>query len=156
MAKTPSRERSKLEALRQQGTLNLHPEEVTNSRFQEDEFFDPRDLVQVKYEMLRRVRVDKATVTQASESFGFSRVSFYQTQLAFEQRGLFGLVPAKRGPREAHKLTPEIVDFLARTRTAQPALRFEDLAQEVERQFGVGVHPRSIERALARRQKKRH
>jgi hypothetical protein len=49
MAKTSPRERGKLEALRQQGTLNLHPEEVTDSRFQEDEFFDPRDLVQVKY-----------------------------------------------------------------------------------------------------------
>lgn len=155
MAKTPPRERGKLEALREQGTLNPHPEKVTDSLFQENDFFDPRDLVQVKYEMLRRVRVDKAAVTQAASSFGFSRVSFYQAQSTFEEHGLPGLVPGKRGPREAHKLTPEVLDFITRTRVGQPGLKFEDLAREVARQFGTEVHPRSIERALARSQKKR-
>ena len=155
MAKTPPRERRKLEALREQGTLNPHPKKVTDFLFQENDFFDPRDLVQVKYEMLRRVRVDKAAVTQASSSFGFSRVSFYQAQATFEEHGLPGLIPGKRGPREAHKLTPEVLEFVTRTRVAQPALKFEDLAREVARQFGTQVHPRSIERALARGQKKR-
>ena len=155
MAKTPPRERGKLEALREQGTLNPHPKKVTDSLFQENDFFDPRDLVQVKYEMLRRVRVDKAAVTQASSSFGFSRVSFYQAQATFEEHGLPGLLPGKRGPREAHKLTAEVLEFVTRTRVAQPALKFEDLAREVARQFGTEVHPRSIERALARGQKKR-
>ena len=155
MAKTPPRERRKLEALREQGTLNPHPKKVTDFLFQENDFFDPRDLVQVKYEMLRRVRVDKAAVTQASASFGLSRVSFYQAQATFEEHGLPGLLPGKRGPREAHKLTPEVLEFVTRTRVAQPALKFEDLAREVARQFGTEVHPRSIERALARGQKKR-
>lgn len=155
MARRPQRDRDKAEALREQGTLNLQPERVADSLFQEDEFFDPRDLMQVKYEMLRRVRVDKATVTQASTSFGFSRVSFYQAQLAFEQFGLFGLVPGKRGPREAHKLTVEVLDFVARIQAEQPSVTLQDLAREVQRQFGREVHPRSIERALARRQKKR-
>ena len=155
MAKTPPRKRGKLVALREQGTLNPHPEKVTDSFFQENDFFDPRDLVQVKYEMLRRVRVDKAAVTQASSSFGFSRVSFYQAQATFEEHGLPGLVPGKRGPRSAHKLTPEVLEFVTRTRVDQRELKFEDLAREVERQFGTEVHPRSIERALARGQKKR-
>ena len=42
-------------ALRQQGCLNPHPERVSDELFQTREFFDARDLVQVKYEMLRRV-----------------------------------------------------------------------------------------------------
>jgi len=155
MAKGSPRERGKLEALRERGTLNPHPEKVTDSLFRENDFFDPRDLVQVKYEMLRRVRVDKAAVTQASSSFGFSRVSFYQAQATFEEHGLPGLVPGKRGPRSAHKLTPEVLDFITRTRMGQPGLKFEDLAREVTRRFGTEVHPRSIERALARGQKKR-
>ena len=48
---------SKGESLRQQGVLNPHPEKVADPLFHDSEFFDPRDLVQVKYEMLRRVRV---------------------------------------------------------------------------------------------------
>ena len=35
-------------ALRQQGCLNPHPEQVKDELFQTREFFDPRDLVQVK------------------------------------------------------------------------------------------------------------
>ena len=58
----PSRKRedSKRVALQRQGTLNPRPQDVTVPLFQENEFFDARDLVQVKYEMLRRVRLDKA------------------------------------------------------------------------------------------------
>ena len=62
------------------------------------EFFDPRDLVQVKYEMLRRAREEGVAVSRAAEAFGFSRVAFYQIQRAFESEGLAGLLPRRRGP----------------------------------------------------------
>jgi transposase len=156
MAPSTRRDARKSEALREQGTLNLHPEKVTDPLFRERDFFDARDLVQVKYEMLRRVKVDRAAVTQTSAAFGLSRVSFYQTRSAFEQQGLFGLLPEKRGPRHAHKLTPEVIAFVVQARSAQPDLRYGELAQAVEKQWGVRIHPRSIERALARQQKKRH
>ena len=155
MAKTPRRDPAKLESLREHGTLNPHPEKIADPLFKENDFFDPRDLVQVKYEMLRRARVDKAAVSQAASSFGFSRVSFYQAQATFEEHGLPGLLPGKRGPREAHKLTPDVLAFINKARADQPRLRFEDLARKVARQFGTEVHPRSVERALARSQKKR-
>ena len=54
---------SKGESLRQQGVLNPHPEKVADPLFHDSEFFDPRDLVQVKYEMLRRVRVEHALLS---------------------------------------------------------------------------------------------
>ena len=47
---------AKREALQRQGSLNRRPERVSDTLFTEDEFFDPCDVVQVKYEMLRRVR----------------------------------------------------------------------------------------------------
>ena len=71
---------SKGESLRQQGVLNPHPEKVADPLFHGSEFFDPRDLVQVKYEMLRRVRVERASVTEVTQAFGFSRPVFYQAQ----------------------------------------------------------------------------
>ena len=92
----------KLSALQQQGTLNPRPKDVRDELFLKDTFFDARDLVQVKYEMLRRVQTDGRSVTDAAASFGFSRPSFYQALSAFEQDGLAGLVPHKRGPKQAH------------------------------------------------------
>src|SRR5713101_1882440 len=64
----------------------------------DSDFFDPHDLLQVKYEMLRRVRRDAVTVSQAARLFGFSRPSFYHARDAFTRGGLGALVPQKRGP----------------------------------------------------------
>ena len=104
----------KLDALRQHGSLNPHPERVSDPLFAAADFFDARDLVQVKYEMLRRVRVEGHSVGPSAAAFGFSRPSFYQAQAALQRGGLAGLVPKKPGPRRAHKLSTEVVDFLQR------------------------------------------
>ena len=66
----PSRRNAaKIQTLRQYGVLNPHPEAVTDPLFQTADFFDPQDLLQVKYEMLRRVDIDKAPVTEAAAAF---------------------------------------------------------------------------------------
>ena len=141
-------------ALRQQGSLNLHPEGVTDELFLTNEFFDARDLVQVKYEMLRRVESDGQPVSRSAAAFGFSRPSFYQAQAAFQQGGLPALMPHKRGPREAHKLTAEVLAFVRQARQQDSSLRPADVAERVRDQYNITVHPRSIERALVRSQKK--
>jgi transposase len=146
---------TKLQLLRQQGALHPHPEAVTDALFQHHEFFDPHDGVQVKYEMLRRVQIDQAPVNQAAHAFGFSRPSFYQAQVAFAQQGLAGLLPQKRGPRRAHKLNTEVMEFIVDRRTAEPRLSLEELVRQVQERFDMTVHPRSIERRLARQEKKR-
>jgi transposase len=145
----------KQDALRRQGTLNPHPEAVASTLFQDGDFFDPRDLLQVKYEMLRRMETENTPVTQAAREFGLSRPSFYQAHAAFQQGGLGGLIPQKRGPRQAHKLTPEVLQFLHRIRGADPSLGWPELARRIRERFGIQVHPRSVERGWARQQKKR-
>ena len=144
----------KLNTLRAQGCLNPHPQNVTDELFRSGDFFDSRDQLQVKYEMLRRVENDGQSVTQAASAFGFSRPSFYQAQAAFRQSGLPGLIPRKRGPHQAHKLTPEIIEFLSQERQRDPSLRGPALARLIQQRFQLVVHPRSIERGLARGQKK--
>jgi transposase len=145
----------KLHHLRQQGTLNPRPQSVTDELFANSEFFDARDLVQVKYEMLRRVQKEGRSISAAAAGFGFSRPSFYQAQSAFAQDGLVGLVPRKRGPKAAHKLTPDIVECLRQARQQNPSLRPSQLVALVKQKFQMVVHPRTIERGLARSQKKR-
>jgi transposase len=141
-------------ALRQQGCLNPHPEQVTDELFRTREFFDPRDLVQVKYEMLRRVETEGLPVNQSATAFGFSRPSFYQAQASFQQGGLPALMPQKRGPKRAHKLTAEVLTFVRQIRQEDPSLRLAAMVSRIQDRYGIAVHPRSIERALARSQKK--
>ncbi len=111
MANRKERNR-KRQALREGGTLNSRPERVTDDLFADSDFFDPIDILQVKYEMLRRVRVDDFAVSQAARLFGLSRPSFYHALESFKHSGLIGLVPQKRGPRGAHKLSQEVLDSL--------------------------------------------
>lgn len=144
----------KIRALQQQGTLNPRPKAVRDPLFLQDDFFDPCDLVQVKYEMLRRVRTEGQSVTDAAVSFGFSRPSFYQAQSAFEDDGLVGLVPHKRGPKQAYKLTEEVLTFIGEVRQKEPSIRLPDLVKRIQKRFRIKVHPRSIERSLLRHQKK--
>jgi len=154
MKNTPTRSDPKDEALRQHGTLNPHPETVTDALFQAQDFFDARDLAQVKYEMLRRVRIDRAPVQTTATAFGFSRMAVYQIGQRFQAEGLAGLLPQARGPRQGHKLTDEVVAFLRQAREADPSLRAVDLQQRLSERFGITVHARSVQRALARHSKK--
>lgn len=150
--KTNSR---KGDALRQQGCLHPRPEQVADPLFQQPDFFDASDLVQVKYEMLRRVQIEQQPISQAAVAFGFSRPTYYQAERDFQNQGLFGLIPQKRGPRRAHKLTPQVLEYVRQIRSEQPSLGIAQVGAAILERFGVTVHPRSIERALARQEKKR-
>ena len=149
------RHEAKRRMLQELGTLNPDPAAIHDTLFCTHEFFDPRDLVQVKYEMVRRVRLEGQTVTEAASAFGFSRLSFYHAQTTLEREGLGGLVPKKRGPNGPHKLTEEVMAFLARARIDDPSIGSAELIKRVKKTFALRIHPRTIERALARREKKR-
>ena len=144
----------KSDHLRKSATLNPHPEQVKDVLFQSHPFFDPRDLVQVKYEMLRRVIVDGQTVGTAAAVFGFSRVRWYQLRQRFASQGLVGLLPQSKGPRQASKLSDEILVFILQTMRTEPELRATEMPVRVLQQFGISVHLSSVERALARSRKK--
>ena len=148
-----SRPDPKVAALREARTLNPRPQAVRDERFSSSQFFDARDLVQVKYEMVRRVRVDGASVVGAAAAFGFSRPSYYEAAAALARDGLPGLVAAKPGPRRAHKLTDEVLEHAEDLLRADASLRPRDLVEALAARFGTRVHPRSIERALTRRRK---
>jgi transposase len=142
-------------ALRRHHALNPRPQAVRDPAFTAgNPFFDPHDLVQVKYEMLRRVRQEGETVSQAATNFGFSRPSFYEAQVVYEAAGLPGLLPQRPGPKRAHKLSEEVVDRLEEMLADEPSMNSVGLAALLAKERGLLVHPRSVERALARRRKK--
>jgi transposase len=142
----------KEKALREAGAFNTHP--VLDPMFGENDFFDPRDLVQVKYEMLRKVQKESESVSHAAASFGFSRPSFYKVLADFEREGISGLLPRKRGPRGGHKLTEEVLEFIKDLCALEQPSSTAELLDQVEKRFGIRVHRRSLERALERHEKK--
>ncbi|MEW6747909.1 MAG: helix-turn-helix domain-containing protein [Planctomycetota bacterium] len=140
--------RSKVDVLLEEGTLNPAPEKVLDPKFCESEFFDPQDAVQVKYEMLRRVSVEKASVTDAAQEYGVSRPTYYQAKANLENAGIAGLVPKKRGPRGPHKIQGEVLTFLRGRLVPGEPVRARELAALVRQEFDLEVHPRTIERVL--------
>ena len=151
----PNRLDPKAQMLKEQGILNPQPQSVQDPLFQGGAFFDPRDLVQVKYEMLRRANVDGWSISAVTQAYGLSRPTFYQVRETFEKDGLPGLLPKKRGPKKAYKLTEEVISFMEDLQRKDASLKARALAQAIVERFSLTVHPRSIERALAYK-KKRH
>jgi len=144
----------KTNSLREDGTLNSRPQLVSDPLFASNDFFDPRDLVQVKYEMVRSAREDGRSVSDAAKSFGFSRPAFYQAQAALASGGLGALVPMRRGPKTAHKLTDDVMAFVHELRRNDPSMRMAEITAQINQRFDIVVHPRTIERGLAQVKKK--
>ena len=142
------RKNAKSDALAAEGTLNPTPEKVGDPKFGVNEFFDARDSVQVKYEMLRRVLVESASITQATQEYGVSRPVYYQAKASFDETGIAGLVPGKRGPRGPRKIRGEVREFVEQRVVIGEPLRARELAGAIKRQFGIDVHPRTIERTI--------
>lgn len=145
----------KRNALEKHAALNRQPQRVKDKLFDQDDFFDARDLVQVKYEMLRKARVEKETVSNVATDFGFSRPSFYQAKEAFENEGVAGLIPKKRGPRRPHKVSREVLDFVQDLMEKEQGLSLEKITKRVETDLCIKVHSTNISRQLKAESKKK-
>ena len=139
---------AKRKALQASGTLNPRHAQVLHWLFQKSEFFDPQDLLQLKYETLRALKQDQYSIAKAASEFGLSRPTIYQAQERFQTRGMEGLLPAKRGPRKPHKLTAEVLQHLQELSAAQPQLSARQLAARLRKRFKLKMHSRTIEKAL--------
>jgi transposase len=153
MAKARKRD-SKSEALARDGVLNPNPEAVRDIAFTGNPFFDAEDLVQVRYEMVRRHQIDGIAITEAAAAFGVTRPTFYKAQSALKTSGLAGLLPSQRGPKAGHKLSGEVIAFATELKVAKPELTTSQCLEAIESRFGIKVHRRSLERALARKKKR--
>jgi len=149
-------DQNKMETLKKMDCMNRHAQKVKDELFERNDFFDPFDIVQVKYEMVRRKKVDGWAVTKACATFGFSRPSFYEIQDSFDKGGIVALTPMKRGPKKAHKLNEKTLAFIQQRIERDVTLKPAKLALLAQEEFGVHIHPRSIERALSAKKKKPH
>jgi transposase len=145
---------AKRQALQATGTFNPRSAQVRHPLFQQSSFFDPQDLLQLKYETLRAIEVEKCPLAKAARDFGLSRPTVYETQRQFEQQGLAGLLPHKRGPKAAHKLTGALLRYLQEQTAAEPRVKAAELVRRVRERYAVQVHPRTIQKALRKKAKR--
>jgi transposase len=155
MAKARRRD-PKSGALAQDGVLNPNPEVVRDALFASNPFFDAKDLIQVRYEMVRRHQVDGLAISEAAAAFGVTRPTFYKAQSALKTVGLAGLLPSRRGPKDGHKVSAEVVAFAIELKAAKPEMTTSQCLDAIKSRFGVKVHRRSLERALSRKKKRIH
>jgi len=146
----------KRRALQSSGTFNPRHDRVRHALFQQSDFFDPSDLLQLKYETLRALKQDRYSIARAAADFGLSRPTIYQAQHHFQERGLEGLLPNKPGPKKAHKLTAEVRQYLRELIQAEPELGARELARRVRQRFDLKLHPRTIEKASKSEAKRGH
>ena len=139
---------TKRQALQASGTFNPRSAKVRHPLFQQSEFFDPQDLLQLKYETLRALKAEGCSIAKAASDFGLSRPTIYQAQALFAEKGVEGLLPHKTGPRHPRKLTPEVQQHLQELAVAQPETGAAELARQMRQRFNVELHPRTIEKAL--------
>jgi len=137
---------SKQDILLGNGTFNKNHAKVTERRFIDDDFYDPRDLAQVKYEMLRTARESKESVEEITDKFGFSRAGFYKIESSFEKEGLSAFVSNKTGPRNAWKLTKERQRFIDGYILENPGAGSGELASILKTERGLEISKRTIER----------
>ena len=142
---------SKAQRLKQSGTLNPSPEKVVDPLFANTEFFDARDLLQVRYEMVRRA--EEVPLRETAQRFGASVPTCVRAKRAFREGGLQALIPQRRGPRTAHKITPEILAFVDDYRGRHGPVGSRKLVPLIAERFGISVHPRGLEKAIARTKK---
>jgi len=141
--------KEKRQRLKKEGTLHPQPQKVTTDLINQSEFFDPDDLMQMKYEMLRTVRMNEKSITDAARNFGLSRVAFYHAREQYQEGGLAGLLPGRRGPKSAHKLTRKVLVFINEQREINSGSDdWEEISRKIQVKFNVKIHPGSIRRAV--------
>ena len=113
--------------------------------------FDPYDLVQVKYEMLRAVSCDEMTVTEAARQFGFSRAAYYKIEKSFDASGVNGLSLQKTGPKSPAKVTEDVLRFASELRNTEPGITNDRIVEEIQKQKGVSIHKRSLQREFSKK-----
>jgi len=144
---------NKTDTLKENGSFNRNAAAVTNTLFKCSPYFDPQDLVQVKYEMLRAVKQDELSVSAASKQFGFSRTAYYKIEKRFEEAGIDGLCLLKTGPKAPAKITSDIMGFAADLEAGHPGITNDEIVREIKSQKGISIHKRSLQRERA---KKKH
>ena len=141
----------KEEILKKNGTYNRRHGSVRKPGFLEGGFYDSRDIVQVKYEMLRDAEDSGKAIGTVAGEFGFSRTAYYNIKESFEKNGMSSLVPEKPGPKQPRKLTMALCAFIDEYAATHPKVSAAEIAAAILSEKGEIISKRTIERYAAKK-----
>ena len=134
------------ELLRRALCLHRSPESVKDETFiEQSDFFDPRDIVQVKYELLRRCEVDSKDVASTCLDFGFSRTTYYKVQQAFLRGGLPSLMGRPRGRPNPVKVTDVVLGYTIAEKAKNPKLTAKDMVAALDVRYHQRLSVRMVQ-----------
>jgi len=136
----------KVEILKVNGTYNKRYDSVRKPEFLEGGFYDPRDVVQVKYEMLRDAEDSGQAIGAVASKFGFSRTAYYNIKESFEKNGMSALIPEKTGPKKPHRLTETLQEFVDEYVIGHPNASSAEIVAVIQSEKSEVVSKRTIER----------
>ena len=126
--------------------LHPTPELVHDERFQEEGgFFDPKDIVQVKYELLRLCHVEGNDVASACARFGFSRTTYYKVYEAFLDGGIPALMGRPKGRPKPIKLNEIVLGYLIAEKAKNPNLAALKMVSDIMNRYAVKLSERMIQ-----------
>ena len=132
--------------LRRARCLHLTPERVQDGRFiEQPDFFDQKDIVQVKYELLRRCKVEGHDVAPTCLNFGFSRTTYYKVQQAFLDGGLPALMGQPRGRLKPIKVTDAVRGYVISEKAKDPKLSARHMVAALKERYNVRLSERMIQ-----------
>jgi transposase len=143
----------KKDILLENGTYNKNYKNVKAAKFHDDQFFDPMDIAQVKYEMLKEVEQNGITITDAADNYGFSRTAYYNIKDAFSAQGIKGLIPEKPGPKSPHKLTPAYQERIDEWVSENPGISSNEIAALINQDGIININKRTVERYRAKKKR---
>ena len=138
----------KIEILMSNGTYNKRYDSVRKPKFLTGVFYDPMDIVQVKYEMLREAQESDRAIGEVANEFGFSRTAYYNIKESYDKNGMSSLIPEKPGPRRSHKLTNQLQNFIDEYTSAYPKASASEIVSVIQGERGVSISKRTIERYI--------
>jgi transposase len=140
----------KIKALKSSGSYNERHKDVKMTLFNDDEFYDPSDIVQVRYEMLRGVREHELSIDEALKQYGMSRTTYYNAKEAFEEAGVVGLIPEKRGPKGS-RMNPKAEECILAYLSDHPKATTSEVCRRVLSATGITVSESTMRRFIKNR-----
>ena len=139
----------KEEWLKETRTFNRNHDKINDNLFAESDMLDARDLLQVRYEMVRAVKIDKSSATEVAQRFGVSESTLNRNIRALNEGGVIALIPESKGPKGQYSLDEDELKFIDSYLEAHPDATGGQVYSALLKEKQSTVSKRTVERHLA-------
>ena len=135
-------------------TFNFRNDKVIASRFIESDLYASRDLLQVRYELVRSIEEGDIALDEVPDKYGVSSVTAKRYVRSFKEGGMIALVPEQKGPKGPSSLDDEALRFIDSYIAEHPKASGRKVHEALESERHLGISKRTVERYLSSKKAK--